>query len=144
MKFRAGKRPKKMPTVNLVPMMTAMLAILAFFVVLSTSLTTSERTDVQLAPTSSQEGPSTNANAPTTPPLSVWLDRNGQAYLDRNPIATAALDAAIQAYLQRSPEGTVTLDADPQLPYEQVLVWLERLKPVAGDRITLAIAEPAP
>lgn len=139
MKFRARKRSKKMPTVNLVPMMTAMLAILAFFVVLSTSLTTSERTTVQL-PTA---GTGPHSPSTTTPPLSILIDRNGQVLVDRRPIAIEALDAEIAAYLQQFPEGTIALDADPQIPYEQVLTWLERLKQTGGDRITLAIAEPA-
>lgn len=138
MKFRVRKRSRKMPVVNLVPMMTAMLAILAFFVVLATSLTTSERTTVQLPPAGTgPESPST-----TTPPLSILIDRNGQVLVDRRPMAIEALDAEIAAYLQQFPEGTIALDADPQIPYEQVLTWLERLKQTGGDRITLAIAEP--
>lgn len=142
MKFRARKRSKKMPTVNLVPMMTAMLAILAFFVVLSTSLTTSEQTAVQLPPAGTGEAPT--PNSPTTPALSILLDRDGQVMIDRRPVAIEMLEAEVSAYMQQFPDGSITLDADPQLPYEQVLEWLERLKQIAGDRVTLAIAQPAP
>jgi biopolymer transport protein ExbD len=130
-----------MPTVNLVPMMTAMLAILAFFVVLSTSLTTSEQTAVQLPPAGTGEA---TPSSPTTPALSILLDRDGQVTINRRPVAIEMLEAEVSAYMQQFPDGSITLDADPQLPYEQVLEWLERLKQVTGNRVTLAIAQPAP
>lgn len=138
MGFKARRRPTStMPEVQLVPMMDVLMSILAFFIVVSMTLTRQQSAvDVTLP------GVKSGANVAIANAASiVVLDAEGQIWMGSRQIAPQQLEAEIAAYLKENPQGTVLLKADRQLPYEQVIQLLGQLRAVGGDRVSLAISQ---
>lgn len=138
MGFKARRRSTStMPEVQLVPMMDVLMSILAFFIVVSMTLTRQQSAvDVKLP------GVNSGTNAAIADAASiVVLDARGQIWMADRQIDPQQLEPTIAAYLQQNPQGTVLLKADRQLPYEQVIQLLGKLRAVGGDRVSLAIAD---
>jgi len=137
MGFKARRRQTTpMPEIQLVPMMDVLMSILAFFIVVSMTLTRQQSAvDVQLP------GVSSGGNVATTSPASiVVLDAQGRIWLGDRQIAPDRLEAEITAYLQANPTENILLKADRQLPYERVIQLLGQMRAVGGDRVSLAIS----
>ena len=132
-RFRAAN--SQMPEINLVPMMDVLMTILTFFIIISMTLSPQQRAvNINL--------PSTNAGAnelKIPDPLVVSLTRQGQLAIADKPVTEAQLNQQMQAYLQTNSQGAVVLKADRQLPYEQVVQVLGKMRDVGGDRVSLAI-----
>ena len=139
MRFRQPPEDNGIPSIDLIPMLTVMMGVLAFFVVISVSLGSEQLIQVDLPPESTEE-------APTTPdakqePFIIELDENGQELLNGNPIAAEQLTAEVKAYLARNSDSIVYLVPSRELPYEQVMRFLGDMRNVGGDRISLALEE---
>ncbi|MCD8486588.1 MAG: biopolymer transporter ExbD [Desertifilum sp.] len=136
MRFKSQRANAQLPEVNLIPMLNVMMAVLAFFVMISMTLTAEEGVNVQLPGPSEAEV----LEQQTTPdPLIVELDEQGQIAIAQIPLSPEQLNPQIQAYLQANPQGSVFLVANPELAYEQVVQVLSQMRQVGGDRVSLAI-----
>ncbi|MGF1518610.1 MAG: ExbD/TolR family protein [Nodosilinea sp.] len=130
-------QPSKLPQVDLIPMLTVMMGILAFFVVITVSLGSEKLIDVQLP----AEQPD---NAPTplpADPFIVELVGENQVQLNGQPVEVDALKGQMEAYLSRNPDNIVFLLPAQDLPYEQVMQFLGEMRSVGGSRVSLAIEE---
>lgn len=135
MRFKSQQQRSQMPEVNLVPMIDVMMSVIAFFVILSMTLTIQQQS-VDISLPSAEEG----AKQQTTPdPLIVSIDRQGQVFIGNQSLQASELNQPVQAYLQGNPKGTVVLKADKKLPYEDVVRLLGTLQDIGGDRVSLAI-----
>lgn len=121
--------------VDLVPFMDVILTVLVFFILASLSLTRQQGVvNVTLPSTDS------GVTQETTPdPLVVGLNQQRQVLLENQAVSETQLNQQVQSYLTRNPKGAVILKADRQLPYEQVVQVLSRMRAVGGDRVSLAI-----
>lgn len=136
MRFKKPETP--IPTIDLIPMLTVMMGVLAFFVVISVSLSSEQLIQVNLPPEPTEETPTSNQN--TSEPFIVSMDADGQQRLNGIPIATDQLIAEINAYLDSNPTQNVYLVPSRQLPYEQVMQFLGNMRAVGGsDRVSLAL-----
>lgn len=136
MRFKSKLSPNP-PQVDLVPMLTVMMGILAFFVTITMTLGSETLIEVQL-PAEQQDN--------TPPPLPadpfiVELVGENQVQLNGQPIEVDALKGQIDAYLSRNPENIVFLLPNQDLPYEQVMQFLGEMRSVGGNRVSLAIEE---
>ena len=129
------------PSVNLIPMLNVMLGILAFFVMITMTLSTSEGVNVQLPASPDAPPPETESPEEPPPPLVVELNDSGQILVDQTPMLRIDADRQIQDYLDQSDDGVVYIAADQQLPYEEVIQFLIEMKRIGGDRISLALNE---
>jgi biopolymer transport protein ExbD len=136
MRFKSKVAPPP-PQVDLIPMLTVMMGILAFFVVVTLTLTSEKTIDVQL-PAEQQGGvpPALPAD-----PFIVELVGENQIQLNGQPIDVDALKGQMDAYLSRNLENTVFVLPNQDLPYEQVMQFLGEMRSVGGDRVSLAIEE---
>lgn len=135
MRFNHPQSSDSLPPVDLIPMLNVMLGILAFFVMITMTLSSSQGLDVELP--SDQVVPPTDALPPD--PLLVTLTADGQMTVNDEPLTQAQLEPQIRNYLAESEAGAVLITADGQLPYETVIQILGNLKSIGGDRISLAI-----
>jgi len=126
-----------MPSIDLIPMLNVMMAVLAFFVMLTTTLTNEQGVDIQLPNTSGEEENEPQENP--TDSLVVKLNPEGQIELKEQVLTSEQLIGEMQAYLQKNTQGTVQLVADPQAPYEKVVQLLGEMKAVGSDRVSLGI-----
>lgn len=137
MRFRET-RDTAPPQVDLIPMLTVMMGVLAFFVVVTLTLGDEEKIDVQLPAAQPEEQPP----APlTTQPFIVEMDANGGFLINTNPIDKETLKVQMEAYLAESSDHVVYLLPDRELPYENVIQFLGEMREIGGDRVSLAIEE---
>jgi biopolymer transport protein ExbD len=135
MRFKSQQRRSQMPEINLVPMIDVMMSVIAFFVILSMTLTIQQQS-VDISLPSTEEG---GKQQVTPDPLIVSIDRQGQVFIGNQSLQISELKQPVQAYLQGNPKGTVVLKADKKLPYEDVVRLLGTLQDIGGDRVSLAI-----
>ena len=135
MRFKNQRTGPSMPAIDLIPMLNVMMAVLAFFVMISTTLTSEQGVDIQLP--SSQSDSETQQEPPDS--LIVQLNPQGQIVVREQTVTPEQLTSQIKAYLQQNEQGIVQLVADPKVPYEQVVQLLGEMKALGGDRVSLAI-----
>ena len=136
MRFRE-ERDTSPPQVDLIPMLTVMMGVLAFFVVVTTTLGNEEQIDMKLPAAQPEE----SLPPISTQPFVVEMDANGGLRLNNNPIDKESLQVQIETYLARSQDNVVYLLPNRDLTYEQVVQFLGEMREVGGDRVSLAIEE---
>ncbi len=127
------------PTIDLIPMLTVMMGVLAFFVVISVSLGSEELIQVDLPPEQTEDTPS--AADIISDPFIVEMDETGQRLLNGSPIEPELLVTEIETYLAQNADSIVYLIPSRELPYEQVVQFLGDMRAVGGKRVSLAIRE---
>ncbi|MDB9526198.1 biopolymer transporter ExbD [Oscillatoria sp. CS-180] len=138
MRFRES-RDTPPPQVDLVPMLTVMMGVLAFFVVVTMTLGNEEMIDMKLpAAQPEEEQP---PQPVTTQPFIVEMDANGGFRLNNTPTDKESLKAQMESHLTRNDDHVVYLLPDRELPYEQVMQFLGEMREIGGDRVSLAIEE---
>jgi len=137
MRFRET-RDTAPPQVDLIPMLTVMMGVLAFFVVVTMTLGSEEMIDMKLPAAQPEEQPPTSV---TTQPFIVEMDANGGFRVNNNPTDKESLKAQMEAYLAQKADNTVYLLPDRDLSYEQVMQFLGEMREIGGDRVSLAIEE---
>ncbi|MEM7795076.1 MAG: biopolymer transporter ExbD [Cyanobacteria bacterium P01_C01_bin.118] len=137
-----GKRKEsKIPHIDLIPMLTVMMGVLAFFVVVAISLGSEQLIEVELPPEQTEDIPPDqlpNINEI----FIVEMDENQETSLNGQSIESAQLALEIENYLKENPKKTVYLVPDQELPYENVMQFLGDMRAVGGDRVSLALEEP--
>lgn len=138
MRFKSQREASPIPNIDLIPMLNVMMAVLAFFVLISLTLAPEPGTvEVQLP----QNG---NAATPPNPdepaPFIARLSAEGNITVQNQLIADeTALEQAIRAYLGNNQTGAVLLIPDDQANYEQALQLLAKMREIGGDRVSLGI-----
>lgn len=140
MRFRQSSEGSDIPTIDLIPMLTVMMGVLAFFVVISVSMGSEQLIQVDLPPEESEDTPT----APDTvnDPFIVEMDETGQQLLNGQPVDPQQLAAEVENYLARNPDNIVYLVPSRDLPYENVMQFLGDMRGVGGKRVSLALQEP--
>ena len=136
-----GKRKEsKIPTIDLVPMLTVMMGVLAFFVVIAVSLGSEQLIEVELPPEQTEDIPPDQL--PSADEIFiVEMDEDQEMSLNGQPIDSAQLSLEIDNYLTQNPNKTVYLVPDQELPYENVMQFLGDMRAVGGDRVSLALED---
>ncbi|MEO1619491.1 MAG: biopolymer transporter ExbD [Cyanobacteria bacterium J06632_3] len=139
MRFRNSSEDNGIPPIDLIPMLTVMMGVLAFFVVIAVSLGSEQLIQVDLPPEQTEDTPT----APDTvnEPFIVEMDATGQQLLNGQPIDAQQLTTEVESYLARNAESTVYLVPSRELPYEQVMQFLGDMRAVGGKRVSLALEE---
>ena len=140
MRFKNQNNNSEMPTVDLIPMLNVMMAVLAFFVLISMTLTTSNQgVDIQL-PNEENEVKQPEENTQIPDLMVVELSPEGEIKVQEEIIASQEeLFSQMETYLAESEEGLVLLNANPQTNYEDVMQFLAKMRSVGSDRVSLAI-----
>ncbi|MEM8610849.1 MAG: biopolymer transporter ExbD [Cyanobacteria bacterium P01_H01_bin.105] len=136
-----GKRKEsKIPTIDLVPMLTVMMGVLAFFVVIAVSLGSEQLIEVELPPEQTDDVPPDQL--PSADEIFiVEMDASQKTLLNGQPIDSTQLALEIEDYLKKNPDKTVYLVPDQQLPYENVMQFLGDMRAVGGDQVSLALED---
>ncbi|MEM7064514.1 MAG: biopolymer transporter ExbD [Cyanobacteria bacterium P01_B01_bin.77] len=136
-----GKRTEsKIPHIDLVPMLTVMMGVLAFFVVVAVSLGSEQLIEVELPPEQTEEIPPDQLPA-IEDIFIVEMDADQRTLLNGQPLEGEALAIEIAGYLEENPDKTVYLVPDQTLPYENVMQFLGEMRAVGGDRVSLALED---
>lgn len=126
------------PEINLIPMLNVMMGILAFFVMITMTLSKQKSLEVQLPQdVANQNQPLTLADLENQ--FVIDLDAQGQASQEKQPLSSEQLQAEVRQYLGSNPKGTVFVKPDPKLAYEAMMQKLNTMREIGGDRISLVI-----
>ena len=139
MRFRNSSEDNGIPPIDLIPMLTVMMGVLAFFVVISVSLGSEQLIQVDLPPEQTEDTPT--AADTVNEPFIVEMDATGQQLLNGQPVDAQQLAIEVESYLARNAESTVYLVPSRELPYEQVMQFLGDMRAVGGKRVSLALEE---
>ncbi|MEM1238879.1 MAG: biopolymer transporter ExbD [Cyanobacteria bacterium P01_H01_bin.26] len=134
------RRESKIPNIDLVPMLTVMMGVLAFFVVIAVSLGSEQLIEVELPPEQTEDLPPDQL--PSIEDIFiVEMDANQKTSLNGQPLEGDQLALEIENYLTKNPDKTVYLVPDQELPYENVMQFLGDMRAVGGDRVSLALED---
>ena len=117
-------------SINIVPMIDVVFAVLAFFILSSLYLTRSEGLPVSLPG-------SQTADSQPQPQIVVTINEQGALFLGNQPLAEDQLLDAIQAQ-SSAPDRLVVINADQAVSHGRVVAIMDRLRTL--DDIQLAIA----
>lgn len=140
MRFKSQHSDPSLPNIDLIPMLNVMMSVLAFFVLISMTLSPAPTgLDVPLP---KDEDAKNNLSETQSDDLSIQLKANEQIWFGKTQLANSAeLLGRARAYLQTNENGNILLTADPDVAYERVMQILLALQKIGGDRVLLAISE---
>ena len=140
MKIRSYN-PSSNAEVNVIPLLDVVFSVLAFFILLTAGL--SEPSSIGVDLPQANRNSASNSSNPTPPDmLVITLDRSGGTRIDRQLLPQTDLESRIKSYLVQHPQGLVVLNAeDNSVSYQQVIIFLEYLRGLAGDRVAIATSK---
>jgi biopolymer transport protein TolR len=123
-----------MSEINVTPLVDVMLVLVVIFIITAPLLASTIRLDLPRA-----EGTQSG-----DPPrfVTLVLDRNGQAFLNDQPVAPAQLAEQLAARAKQNPETEIQLRADQAVPYGKVVEVMGLAHKAGLSRIGF-VAEPS-
>ncbi|EDX73809.1 transport energizing protein, ExbD/TolR family [Coleofasciculus chthonoplastes PCC 7420] len=118
--------------INIVPMIDAIFAILAFFIISTLYLTRSEGLPVNL-PTAI-----TGESQVQDRIITVTIQANGAIFLNQEPIELSQLEAGVESLVTADSPFLVILNADENVSHGRVVSVMDRLRLVEGIRLAIA------
>lgn len=133
--MRLPDEPETPLSINVVPLIDVMFALLTFFIMSTLFLTRSEGLPVNLpkAATGQTERPAE---------VTVTIDPLGQLSLNRKSIQLEALEGAVRQQIKPNQELLVVLNADKAVKHGQVVEVMDRLRRVEGAKLAIATQKP--
>lgn len=135
MKF--SQQESTIPEINLIPMLNVMMGILAFFVMITMTLSKQKSLEVQLPQEAGGQQEIKLSDLKNQ--FVVDLDIKGQVFQDKQYISDKELQAKVRQYLQDNPKGNVFLKPNPKLTYEKMMHKLDLMRAAGGERVSLII-----
>lgn len=132
-------------SVNILPMIDVIFAILAFFILTTLYLTKAEGLPVNL-PQAATATPQEQVD------ITLTITSDGELFLDDAAISLADLADGVRALMASSQssqeemasqnQGLVTIRADESTPHGRVVAAMDQLRKVEGVRLGIATTQP--
>jgi biopolymer transport protein ExbD len=126
--------------IELIPLIDVIFCILVFFILGAVTFGRAQSLNVDL-PTAG------SAQTEFDSTLDVVIDNFGQISIAEKgqniPVSEDQLTQLLSAYVRQYPQGLVQLQADKIVSYGQVIRIFDLLRQVGGNRVGLAVADPA-
>ena len=130
-----GSQP--MSDINVTPLVDVMLVLVVIFIITAPLLVSSIRLELPRSEAA--------AAAEALPSVSLVVDRNGQAFLNEQPVSLAELAQALARTAGLKPDTEVQLRADEGVPYGKVIEVMGVAQKAGLSRIGfVARSVPAP
>ncbi|MEQ8752676.1 MAG: biopolymer transporter ExbD [Coleofasciculus sp. G1-WW12-02] len=118
--------------INIVPMIDAIFAILAFFIISTLYLTRSEGLPVNLPTATTAESQLQDRI------ITITIQENRAIFINREPIELSQLEAGIESLVTANSQVLVIINADENVPHGRVVSVMDRLRLVEGIRLAIA------
>jgi biopolymer transport protein ExbD len=122
--------------IEIIPLIDVIFCILTFFILAAVGLTRQQAIEVDLPRAATGQ-------TQTRQILIVTLTPAGQLYVDKNPVSEAQLVQEIQVFRQLNPMGRIVLYASQSAFYSDVIMTLDLLRSLGGDRVVLGTLPPS-
>lgn len=126
------EEPETPLSINIVPMIDVIFAILAFLIISTLFLTRSEGLPVNLPK-------ATTAQTQNTEQYNVTIEANGSVTLNRQPIPLEQLNTALSQLREPESEILVLVNADAQVNHGRVVEVMDSLRQIEGVKLAIAV-----
>jgi biopolymer transport protein ExbD len=134
--MRLPEEPDLPPSINILPMIDVIFAILVFFIVSSLYLTRSEGLPVNLPRASTAE-------VQKTKQITVSLDSKGKLTIDSQPAQLNQLKTRIEELIKTESTAVVIINADKTVQHGQVIDVMDQLRQIPKVQLAIAAKKPA-
>lgn len=119
-------------SINIVPLLDVLFALLTFFIMSTLFLTRSEGLPVNLPKASTAK----QQQVPTR--ITITVDDKEQVSLNRKPIAVDDVTEQVRALVGSNPDVLVIINADQKVDYGRVVAVMDRVRKVEGAKLAIA------
>jgi len=123
-------------TINVLPMIDVIFAILAFFIISTLFLTRAEGFSVDLPEAETSQSQQEAF-------ITVTIENNGDISIDKEPVGLDELTQTVREQMGNSSEALVTVQADETIDYGRVIAVMDKLRMVEGASLGMATQQPA-
>ena len=126
------RRERRRARIEIIPMIDVVFFLLVFFMMASLSMTVYRGMPVNLP----------RASTGTTPPAesaAVTVARDGQAYLEHQPVTRAVLGERLRGMVAANPSVAIIITADEAVAHGRVVDVLDEVRKAGVTRMAIAI-----
>ena len=127
-----SRRARRRARIEIIPMIDVVFFLLVFFMMASLSMTVYRGMPVNLP----------RAVSGSTPPAesaAVTVARDGQAYLDRQPVTREVLGERLRTMVAANPAVAIVITADEAVVHGRVVDVLDEVRLAGVTRMAIAI-----
>jgi len=118
-------------SVNILPMIDVIFAILSYFIISSLFLTKADGLPITLPNAqTSQQQPDAN--------FTISVDAEGQVTLNQSPIQTSEIQSTIEAQIDPGQTAVVTIRADEAASHGEVVGVMDEVRQIEDARLAIA------
>jgi biopolymer transport protein ExbD len=127
-----GRRERRRARIEIIPMIDVVFFLLVFFMMASLSMTIYRGMPVNLPAAASGSTPPAESAA-------ITVTRDGQAYLDRQPVTRAVLGERLRGLVGANPAVAVVVTADEEVAHGRVVDVLDEVRISGVTKLAIAI-----
>ena len=127
-----NKRERRRARIEIIPMIDVVFFLLVFFMMASLSMTVYRGMPVNLPRAAS-------GSAPPAESAAITVTRDGQAWLDRQPVTRATLGERLRGLVGANPAVAVVITADEAVAHGRVVDVLDEVRLAGVTRLAIAI-----
>jgi len=131
------RRERKRARIEIIPMIDVVFFLLVFFMMASLSMTVYRGLPVNLPR-------ATSGSTPPAESAAITVSRDGQAYLDRQPVTREVLGQRLRGLVGANPLVAVIITADEAATHGHVVDVLDEVRTAGVTRMAIAIRPEAP
>jgi biopolymer transport protein ExbD len=129
---KLARPPLRKARIEIIPMIDTVFFLLVFFMMASLAMTVHGGIPVNLPKAARAEA--------SRAPVSVSVSRDGQIYLEREPIDPAQLSARLQARARTEPELAVVIEADTEVLHGRVVDVMDAARLAGVGKLAIAVS----
>lgn len=126
------RRERRRARIEIIPMIDVVFFLLVFFMMASLSMTVYRGLPVNL-PRATTGAQTPNESA------AITVARDGQAYLDRQPVTRAALGERLRGLVGANPAVAIVITADEEVAHGRVVDVLDEVRAAGVTKMAIAI-----
>jgi biopolymer transport protein ExbD len=135
--MKLTRRERRRARIEIIPMIDVVFFLLIFFMMASLSMTVYRGLPVNLPRAATGAEPPRESAA-------ITVTRDGQAYLDRQPVTRAALGERLRGLVGANPSLAVVITADEAVAHGRVVDVLDEIRTAGVARMAIAIRPATP
>ena len=128
--MKLKKEHERKARVEMVPLIDMIFLLLVFFIYAMLSMAVHRSLPVSLPHSAS-------ATVDRSQILSVTIDQEGGVAIDKHPVALDRLTAHLREKMAHQTEPGILLFADKALPYQKLVMVLDRIREAGIERISM-------
>lgn len=132
--MRLPEEPEPPLSINIVPMIDVIFAILAFLIISTLFLTRSQGLPVNLPN-------ATTAKAQNTEQVNLTITEDGKIYLNRQQVELGQLNGSLNSLIKPDSSPLVLVNADTEVNHGKVVQVMDILRQIQGIRLAIAVTQ---